>query len=160
MKKLLAIASVLLLALLTPACGRTADVASALKVQVLSTGWHDAAGVPGRNKIVPSASIRVKNVSDRSLPSVQVNAVFRRVGEVGEWGSAFAAAGSSGLTPGADATLTLNSERGYTGEDPQEVMLSNRQFVDVTVDVFAKYGSAQWTRLGAFPIDRQFLRQP
>ena len=155
MRKPIAIASVLMLV----SCGRSADVSSALKVQVLSTGWRDAGSVSGKNKLVPSASVKVTNASDINLPSVQVNAVFHRVGEGGEWGSAFAAAaGSSELTPGRNATLTLNSERGYTGEDPHEVMLKNRQFVDVTVDVFAKYGSAQWTRLGAYPIDRQLLR--
>lgn len=155
MRKLIATASVLLLA----SCGRTADVASAVKVQVLSTGWREAGPVAGKNKLVPSASVKVTNASDRNLASVQVNAVFHRVGEGGEWGSAFvAAAGSSGMTPGGNATVTLNSERGYTGDDPQELMLNNRQFVDVTVDVFAKYGSAQWAHLGAFPIDRQLLR--
>lgn len=154
MGRLIAISSVLLLV----SCGRTADVASAVKVQVLSTGWRDAGPVAGRNKLVPSASVKVTNASDRNLRAVQVNAVFHRVGESGEWGSAFVtAAGSSGLTPGGDATLTLNSERGYTGEDPRELMLHNRQFVDVTVDVFAKYGSAQWAHLGAFPIERQLI---
>jgi hypothetical protein len=140
-------------------CGSTPDVTSALAVQVLTTGWRDAGPVAGRNKLTPSAAVKVTNVSERTLPSVQVNAVFHRVGEGGEWGSAFvSAAGSSGLAPGSGATLTLNSERGYTGDDPEDLMLRNHQFVDVTVDVFAKYGSHQWTRLGAFPVDRQLLR--
>lgn len=140
-------------------CGRTVDVSSGLTVQVLTTGWRPAEGVSGKNKLVPSASVTVTNVSDTTLPAVQVNAVFHRVGEGGEWGSAYVtAAGASGLTPGGNATVTLSSERGYTGEDPQEMMLKNGQFVDVTVDVFAKYGSHQWTRLGAFPIDRHLLK--
>jgi hypothetical protein len=155
MKRLLALAA----CVTALSCGRSADVASGLTVQVLTTGWRSAGLVAGRNKLVPSAAVKLTNVSDRTLPSVQVNAVFHRVGDGGEWGSAFVtAAGSSGLTAGADATLILNSERGYTGEDPQDAMLTNRQFVDVTMDVFAKYGSRQWTRLAAFPIDRQLLR--
>ncbi len=141
------------------ACGPTVDVSSRLNVEVLATGWRATAPVAGKNKLVPSASVKVTNVSDVTLPAFQVNAVFRRVGEGGEWGSAFiSAAGSSGLTPGGDATVTLNSERGYTGEDPQELMLQNQQFVDVTVDVFAKYGSHQWARLGAFPIERHLVK--
>ena len=139
-------------------CGPTVDVASRLNVQVLTTGWRTAGPVAGKNKLVPSASVKVTNVSGTTLPAVQVNAVFRRVGEGAEWGSAFVnAAGSSGMTPGGEATLTLSSERGYTGEDAQELMLRNRQFVDVTVDVFAKYGASQWTRLGAFPVARMLL---
>ncbi|HZP47058.1 MAG TPA: hypothetical protein VFB07_00890 [Vicinamibacterales bacterium] len=149
---------VLVLCVALASCGRSADVASGLRVQLVASGWRPAAA-GGRNKLVPSASIHVMNVSDTTLPSVQVNAVFHRVGEDGEWGSAFAAAaGSSGLTPGGGATLVLDSARGYTGDDPQELMLHNRQFVDVTVDVFAKYGSRQWTRVAAFPIDRHLLK--
>lgn len=140
-------------------CGRTADVASGLSVQVVTTGWRDAGIVAGRNKLVPSAAVMLTNVSDRSLPSVQVNAVFHRVGDRGEWGTAYVtAAGSSGLAPGRGSTVTLDSQLGYTGEDPVDAMLKNHEFVDVTVDVFAKYGSRQWVRLGAFPVDRQLLK--
>ena len=140
-------------------CGPAVDVSSQLNVQLLTTGWRPTGPVGGKNKLVPSASVKVTNVSGATLPAVQVNAVFRRAGEGGEWGSAFVtAAGSSGMTPGGAATLTLSSERGYTGEDPQEVMLRNRQFVDVTVDVFARSGASQWTRLGAFPIERHLVK--
>ena len=139
--------------------GPDADVEKQLTVQVISTGWRDADRTAGRNKLVPSAAVRIANVSDRTLRSVQVNAVFHRLGDRAAWGSAFAtAAGSSGLAPGADATVVLDSERGYTGEDAQQAMLTNREFVDVTVDVFAKYGSHRWTRLRAAPIDRRLLR--
>ena len=146
-------------ALAMVSCGRTADVASHVNVQLVDTGWHDAGHVSGRNKVVPTASVKITNVSDRNLPAVQVNAVFHRNGDSGTWGTAFvAASGSSGMTPGSGTTVTLRSDRGYTGEDPQETMLTNRQFVDVTVDVFAKYGSQQWTRVGAFPIDRRLVQ--
>lgn len=140
-------------------CGRTADVSSGLRVQLVNTGWRDAGRVDGRNKLVPSAAVKVTNVSNQKLPSVQLNAVFHRVGDRGEWGTAFASAtGSGALTPGGGATVTLQSGLGYTGDDPTDAMLTNAAFVDVTVDVFAKYGSRQWARLGAFPIDRQLLR--
>jgi hypothetical protein len=156
MRTLLALAAA---ALAAASCGRAGDVPARLTVQVVSTGWRDAGGGAGRNKIVPSASIKVANVSDRTLRSVQVNAVFHRVGDTAPWGSAFVTASrASGMTAGDTATVTLNSERGYTGEDPEDVLLTNTQFVDVTVDLFAKYGSEQWTRLAAFPIDRQFVR--
>ena len=145
--------------LASTACRESANVKSQLAVQLVSTGWRDGGAGAGRNKIVPSAAVTVANVSDRTLPSVQLNAVFHRRGDSGAWGSAFiTAAGSSGLSPGSSATVTLNSERGYTGEDSQDALLSNSQFVDATVDVFAKYGSGQWTRVGEYPIDRQLLK--
>jgi hypothetical protein len=36
-------------------------------------------------------------------------------------------------------------------------MLSNSQFVDARVEVFAKHGSATWAKLAEFPIERQLL---
>ena len=36
-------------------------------------------------------------------------------------------------------------------------MLANTHFVDAKVELFAKYGSTQWVRLGSYPITRQLL---
>jgi hypothetical protein len=36
-------------------------------------------------------------------------------------------------------------------------MFKNSHFVDATVDLFGKYGSTQWTRLGQYPIARQLI---
>jgi hypothetical protein len=36
-------------------------------------------------------------------------------------------------------------------------MLQNSHFVDAKVELFAKYGSTQWTRLGSYPITRQLI---
>jgi hypothetical protein len=38
-------------------------------------------------------------------------------------------------------------------------MLKNSQFVDAKVDLFAKYGSGQWTPIASHPISRQLLTQ-
>jgi hypothetical protein len=137
------------------ACGPTVDVAKSLKIEGVTTGWEEAGTVAGKNKVVPLASFLIKNVSDQKLPSVQVNAVFHRKGQEGEWGTAFtSAAGSAGLTPGGEAEVTLRSQLGYTGTDPSDELLNNSHFVDATVDIFAKYGSHQWARVGEFAIDR------
>jgi hypothetical protein len=36
-------------------------------------------------------------------------------------------------------------------------MLQNSKFVDAKVELSAKYGSTQWTRIGSYPITRQLL---
>jgi hypothetical protein len=36
-------------------------------------------------------------------------------------------------------------------------MLTNSQFVDAKVQLFAKYGSVQWVRMGEHPIERKLL---
>jgi hypothetical protein len=147
------------LLLLLAACGPAVDLRQALKVEVEKTGWYDAGIVNGQNKLVPMVAFRLKNVSDRRLSTLQVNALFRRVTEPDEWGSAFVtAAGSSGLTPGATTeTLTVKSQLGYTGVDPRQEMLKNSHFVDAKVELFAKYGSTQWVRVGEYPIARELI---
>src|SRR5437867_9205424 len=85
----------------TAGCGPTVDLAKGLQIEVISTGWLDAGIVDGKNKLVPSITFKPKNISDQKLPMLQVNALFRRVGEKEEWGSGFVtAAGSGGLAPG------------------------------------------------------------
>jgi hypothetical protein len=142
------------------ACGKPIDLTKGLLVQNVSTGWFDAGVVDGQNKLVPSISFTLKNVSDQALTTLQVNALFHRVSEPqNEWGAGFlTVAGSAGLAPNAASTpLTIKSALGYKGTDPRETLLHNSQFVDATVDLFVKYGSAQWTKIGQYPIARQLI---
>src|SRR5262245_20964979 len=142
------------------ACGPTVDLTKGLEIAVVNTGWYDAGIVNGQNKLVPAVSFTLKNVSEQKLVSLQVNALFRRVTENDEWGSELViAAGSSGLPAGKMTdVLTVKSPRGYTGSDQSRLeMLQNTQFVDAKVDLFAKYGSTQWARIGSYPITRQLL---
>jgi hypothetical protein len=142
------------------ACSPTIDLTKGLQVEIIETGWYDAGIVKGQNKLVPSIRFRLKNVSGQTLSTVQVNALFRRVTEQDEWGSGFiTAAGSAGLASGAmTEPLTIRSQLGYTGADQsRQEMLKNSHFVDAKVELFAKYGSAQWVRVGEYPIVRELL---
>jgi hypothetical protein len=145
--------------LLTTACEPNVDLKQGLQVEVLSTGWLDAGIIEGKNKLVPTVSFRLKNTSPSPLVSLQVNAIFRRLTDKEEWGSAFLpAAGSAGLAPGATTqTLTAKSQLGYTGTEPRVDMLKNKYFVDAKVTLFAKYASKQWIALGEYPVTRQLL---
>jgi len=147
----------LLLSLVSVACGPTVDLSKALTVTDVATGWHDVGVVDGMNKIVPAIAFKLKNSSDQPLTSLQINALFRRVSEPDEWGSGFVrVTGSDGLEPGATSDLIrINSQLGYTGQETRADLLKNRSFVDAKVEIFAKYASTQWTRLGEFPITRQ-----
>ena len=81
-------------------CGAPVDVAKAIKVRVVTSGWLNAGSAGGRNKIVPAVALTLKNASDQTLNAVQVNAVFRLVSTNDEIASDFRPVpGSSGLTP-------------------------------------------------------------
>lgn len=139
--------------------GPTVDLKQGLQLEVVSTGWFDVGIVDGKNKLVPALTIKLKNVSDQKLVSLQINAIFHRQGDTQEWGTGFiTAAGSGGLQPGSETSaLTVKSHLGYTGTEPRADMLNNSKFVDAKVDLFAKYGSTQWTKIGETPISRQLL---
>ncbi len=163
------------------------DVQAALDVTGVTTGWLDV-GLDdlGRNKLVPTISFRVENVSDQRLRTLQLNGVFRRclvlyqgqpepedpvsppdeeagtcLGEDQEWGSALVrAVGREGVVPGDGlGPFTMESSLGYTGEQSLAEMLQHRDFVDVKIELFVKHRAEQWAKLGEYPIDRQLLTQ-
>jgi hypothetical protein len=158
MRALAILLSVVLLA--CAACGPAVDLTKGLQVDLIDTGWFDRGIVNGQTKLVPSATFTLKNTSAQKLVSLQVNALFRRVSENEEWGSGFkTVVGSEGLPPGATTPpVTIRSELGYTGSDQsRQEMLQNSHFVDAKMELFAKYASTQWVRVGTYPITRQLL---
>ena len=150
----------LLVIVTSAACGPTVDLTTGLQVGIVGSGWYDLGIVNGQNKLVPTVTFTLKNVSDQKLVTLQINALFRRVGEDTEWGNGFlTVVGSKGLAAGAITDpVTIKSQLGYTGSDQSRLeMLQNTHFVDAKVEIAAKYGSTQWVRLGSYPITRQLL---
>lgn len=149
-------------AVLVGGCGHQFDVEKAVKITDVHTGWYDAGIQEGKNKLVPSISFKLENVSDESVESVQVNAIFRRVNEPEAWGEHFATAIDRDGLPAHQATpgyVVLRSNLGYTGTESRLQMLQNTQFVDAKVEIFGKHGSRTWQKLGEYQIDRQLLTQ-
>ena len=148
-------------ALLVTGCGAR-EVEKDLSITDVHTGWYDLGIVNGQNKLVPSISLKLKNVSPEQISRVQLNAVFKRLdGENKEWDAHFVRGiGPDGLAPGAKGDeLVLRSERGYTGDQSRLQMLQNKAFVDAKVEIFGKHGSRFWVKLGEFKIDRQLLTE-
>jgi hypothetical protein len=148
-------------ALLLSACGHDFDVEKVVKVTEVHTGWYDAGIYEGKNKLVPSISLKLQNTSSEPVESIQVNAVFRRTGETEAWGEHFVrAVDSNGIPAGqTGGMLVLRSNLGYTGTESRLQMLQNSQFVDAKVEIFGKHGSRTWQKLGEYAIDRQLLTQ-
>jgi hypothetical protein len=145
--------------LLSFGCARTRHVENDLKLVDVQTGWYDAGIVGGQNKIVPSITLKLQNVSDESISRVQVWAVFRRANEDKTWGEHFVRAiGAEGLDPGkTGGALVLRSTLGYTGSQSRAQLLQNREFVDAKVNVFGKHGSRTWIKMGEYSIERHLL---
>lgn len=159
---LLAVVALTLL-VLAPACLPNIDLPRDVVMTDITTGWFDAGIVKtpegDMNKLVPSISFALTNKGSVRVVSVQINAVFKRVGEDDEWGSAWVKGiGTDGLTPGASTEpMVLRCELGYTGLQPRAQMLENKDFRDARVFVYGKYGSATWVKLGEYQVQRQLL---
>jgi hypothetical protein len=148
-------------ALVLSSCGHNFDVEKAVTITDVHTGWYDAGIVNGKNKLVPSISLKLQNTSNESVESVQINAIFWRLGATEEWSDHFAQAiDRKGISPGQTGGLiVLRSEAGYMGPESRLQLLQNKQFVDARVEIFGKHGSRAWQKLGEYKIDRQLLTQ-
>jgi hypothetical protein len=143
----------------TLGCNRSREVEKDLKLTDVSTGWYDVGVVNGQNKIVPSITLQLENISKQDISRVQINAIFRRVGEEQAWGEHFVRAiGADGLAAGKTGPkLVFRSTLGYTGSQSRQQMLQNREFIDAKVDVFGKHGSRTWVKMGEFQVNRQLV---
>jgi len=149
-------------AMLVAGCGRSFDVEKVLKITEVHTGWYDAGIQDGKNKLVPSISLKLENVSDDIVDSVQVNAIFRQMGDTQAWGEHFATAIDRDGLPAHKTTpgyLVLRSNLGYTGTESRLQMLQNSNFIDAKVEIYGKHGARTWQKLGEYKIDRQLLTQ-
>ena len=153
----------LLACLAATACssGQSQSITQLVEPVEVRTGWFDAGVENGMNKLLPSVTLTLKNVSSEPVANVQLNAVIRRVGETEEWGGAFQKViGTEPIPPGGTTKpIVLRSNLGYTGIEARAQMLKNSQFVDAHVQVFAKHGGNQWTKLGEWQIAREMLNQ-
>lgn len=144
---------------ITAACSPPVDPTTVLEPTDIVTGWYDLGIVDGKNKLVPSISLKLRNKAEEPIGSVQINAIFRRVGEQEMWGEHFGwAIQGDDLAAGASTDdIVLRSALGYTGDEPRMQMLQHSQFVDAKVELFLKHGSRVWTKLGEYPIERVLL---
>ncbi len=148
-------------ALFSISCGASVDAVAALEPLEVVTGWFDDGILEnGKNKLVPSVTLKLRNKGGAELKSIQINAIFKRVGEQEMWGEYFGwAIPRTEPLPvgGVTKTLVMRSTLGYTGDQPRMQMLQNREFVDAKVEIYLKQGSKVLAKLAEYPIQRQLL---
>jgi hypothetical protein len=150
-----------LLALGVSGCTQV-DLTTALEISEFESGYYDA-GVTGNgaNKLVPSVSFKLKNISPKSVNAVDMIVFF--------WGVEYEqpleldevivnAINSSGIEAGAlSDTLVVRSKQGFTLEQQARSELFNhRSFRDVTVKLFLKR-AGRIVPFGEYTIDRRIL---
>jgi len=135
------------------------DLPKVLQITDVSTGYFDEGIVDGKNKIVPTISLRLKNASTESIASVQMLAKFNVVNDPEELGSAYVSAiGREGQQPGQTGQpIVMKSALGYTSEASRAMMFTHSAFKDVKVELFGKYKAQTWMKMGEYKVARQLL---
>src|SRR5687767_6184815 len=72
-------ACALAIAFSVASCRKPVDLRQTLEMADMSSGWFDVGVVNGRNKIVPSATFKLRKKTPVDLDRVSVNALFRAV---------------------------------------------------------------------------------
>lgn len=148
---------VLLLSLSGAGCTQV-DLARALSVSDVFSGWYHLGVVEGLNKMVPSVTFRLENVGDRPVNRVQLLVSFWQQGADGEIDSKqITGVGPDDLVPAASTDpILVRSDFGYTLEQAREELFQHSYFRDFTVRVFARSGG-RLVPLGEFPIERRII---
>lgn len=135
------------------------DLATSVRVEDLSGGWFVTTAGDGRTRLLPTVSFQLRNVSTEPLASVQVNVIFRRVGDQDVWSDVIRYAISARALASGIATdpIVAQAPIGYTGDEGTSSLLSHAQFVDSAVSIYARHGAEPWTHLGEYPLPRQIV---
>ena len=135
------------------------DLAKSVRVEDVSGGWFVTTAGDGRTRLLPTVSFHLRNVSTEPIASVQVNVVFRRVGDHDVWSDVIRHAISARALASGIATepIVAQAPIGYTGDDATSSLLHHSEFVDSAVSIYARHGAEQWTYLGEYPLPRQIV---
>ena len=135
------------------------DLATSVRVEDISGGWFVTTAGDGRTRLLPTVSFQLRNVSAEPLASVQVNVIFRRVGDHDVWSDVVRYAISTRALASGIATepIVAQAPIGYTGDDATSGLLNHAQFVDSAVSIYARHGAQKWTYLGEYPLPRQIV---
>jgi hypothetical protein len=146
-------------------CSKPVDFKQALKVTDVSGGWYDFGIVDGKNKLVPSLTLRVRKSPGVNLRSMSMNVHFKWANgpdrsaeeELDEVFLQTVEFSEGDQTP----LLTVRPEHGFTGDAPQTraEMLQHSQFRDVRARVFAKQSSTTWVELITYDIPRVLIQK-
>jgi hypothetical protein len=156
------VCALLLSATILAAGCESRDVQKDLSVVEVRTGWYDLGVVAdGQTKIVPSISLKLKNISQKAISGVQIDAVFRSVKEpdkIIDEHFVPGVASNASLAPGdSTAAIVLRSKWGFTGSETRSQMLQNSHFVDAHVTILGRHGRNNWIKMSEVPIDRRLL---
>ena len=125
------------------------------------TGWMSSLTTHGVS-LSPTVALTLKNISEASLGTVHLNAVFYRHGNRQVWATRYVPAVSpNNLPPHGTTRVVIRSRTEFTGSlSDGTTSLEEDRLVDLRVKVFARHGgSAIWQLVGDWPVQASMLEQ-
>jgi hypothetical protein len=145
------------------ACGTGVDLAKAVVVTDVLSGYYDDGVLkdgpfPGWSHILPSLTFKLRNDTAKPVTNVRLSVSFWAAGKDGESDShELRGIGDDALAPGATSdAITVRSTVGFNLEGPRAELFNNALFVDWTIKLFAKR-DGRIVPIGAFKVDRRVL---
>jgi len=141
-------------------CGSQVQLDKVIEIADVHSGYVDMGLVNGETKLVPSATVRVKNIGTSTLSGFQLSATFWLVGGDGEKDETLIQGlVAKDLAIGAlSDPIAIRGNFGYKLEGARADFFSHSLFVDFTIKVLGKINGRVY-RLGEVKVDRQILQK-
>lgn len=140
------------------ACGAQVELNKVAEIADVHSGYVDMGIVNGKTKLVPSATVRVKNIGATPLSGFQLSAAFWRVGEDGQKDELqLPHLVAKDVAPGAlSDPISIRANFGYTLDGARADFFAHSMFVDFTIKVFGKV-NGRLVKIGEVTVDRKIL---
>lgn len=142
-------------------CGADAPLDKTVELVVTETGYTDLGLVNGETKLVPTATLQVKNISQAAMAGFQISATFWPDGRDGATDEVILPnLVAKDLAAGAlSDPIAIRANFGFKLEGARADFFSHSQFVDFTIKVLGKFNGRMF-RLGEIKVDRKILAKP
>ena len=139
-------------------CGTQAALDKVVEVTDAQSGYVDLGLVNGETRLVPSATVRVKNIGTATLSGFQLSATFWLAGGDGEKDERILPnLVAKDLAPGAvSEPISIRANHGYKLEGARADFFTHSLFVDFSIKVFGKVNGRMF-RIGEVKVDRRIL---
>lgn len=139
-------------------CGAAPELDKVVTIAESQSGYVDLGIVNGQTKLVPSATIRVKNTGTTPLNGFQLSASFWRTGEDGQKDETqLPHLVAKDLAPGAVSDpIVIRANFGYSLAGARADFFSHSLFVDFSIKIFGKTAGRIY-RIGEVKVDRRIL---
>ena len=139
-------------------CGADVPLDKSVELVVNETGYTDLGIVNGETRLVPTATLQVKNIGASAMAGFQISATFWPAGRDGATDEVILQGlVAKSLAPAAlSDPIVLRANFGFKLEGARADFFAHSGFADFTIKVLGKVNGRMY-RLGDVKVDRKIL---